>query len=368
MGDEPSASIAGYRDLVEIGRGGTSVVYRAWQARFERYVAVKVLSGEFDETASRRFVREMRLTGRLTGHPHVVTALDAGTTTAGQPFMATDLYEQGSLQDRLDASGPLPAVEVAAIGAKIAGALADAHTLGIVHRDVKPSNILISRFGEPALADFGVAVAPGSSSGMTSGNAFTPVHVAPETVAGARPSAAGDVYSLGSTLHHLLTGEPPFYRADSPEIIALLFRIVNEPPPVLHCPELPALVTVIRTAMAKHPAARPAGAAQLAWRLRELILPDGWAHADPVAATPEDVDLPPWLISEPPALPSARALPSAPGVTLAITGGEPHPPLRKPRGRRANSTRRRTAALAAAGIGIGIAGLALALSTIFRPW
>ena len=355
MGDEPSASIAGYRDLVVIGRGGSSVVYKAWQARFERHVAVKVLSGEFDETASRRFVREMRLTGRLTGHPHVVTALDAGTTSAGQPFMATDLYEQGSLQDRLDASGPLPAVEVAAIGAKIAGALADAHTLGIVHRDVKPSNILISRFGEPALADFGVAVAPGSLSGMTSGNAFTPVHVAPETVAGARPSAAGDVYSLGSTLHHLLTGVPPFFRADSPEIIALLFRIVNEPPP-----ELPALVTVIRTAMAKHPAARPAGAAQLAWRLRELILPDGWAHADPVAATPRDVDLPPWLISEPPALPPAAR------TTMALTAGEPHPPTRRPAGRRANSTRRRTAALV--GAGIGIAGLALALTTIFRPW
>jgi serine/threonine-protein kinase PknK len=360
VGDEPSASISGYRDLVVIGRGGSSLVYKAWQERFERYVAVKVLSGEFDETAARRFVREMRLTGRLTGHPHVVTALDAGTTTAGQPFMATDLYEQGSLQDRLAASGPLPAVEVAAIGAKIAGALADAHALGIVHRDVKPSNILISRFGEPALADFGVAVAPGSLSGMTSGNAFTPVHVAPETVAGARPSAAGDVYSLGSTLYHLLAGEPPFFRADSPEIIALLFRIVNEPPPELHCPELPALVRVIRTAMAKHPAARPAGAAQLAWKLRELILPDGWAHAEPVGPSPWDVDFPPWLTSK-----RVAAMASA-DSTPAITAGEPLTRASPPARRHANPKRRRKAVLF--GAGIGIAGLALVLSTLFPLW
>lgn len=363
MGDEPSASIAGYRDLVVIGRGGSSVVYRAWQERFERYVAVKVLSAEFDETASRRFVREMRLTGRLTGHPHVVTALDAGTTAAGQPFLATDLYERGSLQDRLAASGPLPAVEVAAIGAKIAGALADAHALGIVHRDVKPSNILISRFGEPALADFGVAVAPGSVSGMTSGNAFTPVHVAPETVAGAKPSAAGDVYSLGSTLYNLVAGEPPFHRPDSPEILALLYRIVNEAPPELLCPELPALVPVIRAAMAKHPAARPAGAAQLAWKLRELILPDGWAHADPVQPTPRYVDLPAWLASEPAALPPGRGKDPATALTVAelkaptSASGEPH----------AGSPRRRRAALV--GAGLGVAGLAaLALSTIFPPW
>ena len=367
MADEPSASIPGYRDLVAIGRGGSSVVYRAWQERFERHVAVKVLSGEFDDAASRRFVREMRLTGRLTGHPHVVTALDAGTTASGQPFMATDLYEQGSLQDRLNASGPLPAVEAAAIGAKIAGALADAHALGIVHRDVKPSNILISRFGEPALADFGVAVAPGSPSGMTSGNAFTPVHVAPETIAGAKPSPAGDVYSLGSTLYHLLAGEPPFFRADSPEIFALLFRIVNEPPPELNCPELPALLTVIRAAMAKHPAARP-GTAQLTWKLRELILPDGWAHAQPVGRPSRDIDLPPWLTSGPVAASGPMAVRQEASPTLSIAAGEPHPPMNLLEEQPADPPRRRAAVLVGAGLGIGIAGLALVLAAIFVSW
>jgi serine/threonine-protein kinase PknK len=196
---------------------------------------------------------------------------------------------------------------------------------------------------------------------MTSGNAFTPVHVAPETVAGAKPSAAGDVYSLGSTLYNLVAGEPPFYRPDSPEILALLYRIVNEPPPELLCPELPALVPVIRAAMAKHPAARPAGAAQLAWKFRELILPDGWAHADPVGPTPRYVDLPSWLASEPPALPRAGDL------TLSLTAGEPHPAMSARGEQRAASTRRRRKAVLV-GAGIGIAGLALALSTIFPLW
>ena len=161
-------------------------------------------AGDFDEHSARRFLREARLTGRLTGHPHVVTALDAGTTRGGNPYLVTDLYEGGSLQDRLAASGPLPAAEVAAVGAKIAGALADAHALGIIHRDVKPNNILVSRFGEPALADFGVAVVPDTLSAVTMVNAFTPHHAAPEILNGAGASPLTDVYSLGSTLYHLL--------------------------------------------------------------------------------------------------------------------------------------------------------------------
>src|SRR6266581_1791532 len=126
-------SVPGYRDLTRIGRGGFSVVYRAHQEAFDRPVALKVLRMDSDDEVQRRFLREVKLTGRLTG-----------------------LYEGGSLRDRLRESGPLPPAEVASIGAKIADALHAAHGLGIVHRDVKPGNILISRFGEPALADFGV--------------------------------------------------------------------------------------------------------------------------------------------------------------------------------------------------------------------
>lgn len=108
-----------------------------------------------DAAALARLQRECELTGRLTGHPNVVTVLDTGMTRAGQPFVVTEFFEHGSLQHRLDDRGPLPVDEVLRIGVKIAGALAAAHEAGILHRDVKPQNIQLSRYGEQALADCG---------------------------------------------------------------------------------------------------------------------------------------------------------------------------------------------------------------------
>jgi serine/threonine-protein kinase PknK len=266
-------AVPGYSHLVPIGRGGFSVVYRAHQDAFDRDVALKILRGDSDAEAARRFEREVRLTGRLTGHPHVVTALDAGTTPAGHPYLAMDLYEGGSLAGRA-AAGPLPAAEVAAIGAKIAAALADAHALGILHRDVKPDNILMSRFGEPALADFGVAFRADATASSTVG-AFTPHHAAPEVLRGETAEAAADVYALGSTLYQLVTGRPPFLGADPGsggpgDIAALLYRIVNYPPPPLEVPELPGLADAIMTALAKEPGQRQPSAAAFAEQLRGL--------------------------------------------------------------------------------------------------
>jgi hypothetical protein len=270
---DPAESVAGYRDLAEIGHGGFSVVYRAVQESFERAVALKVLTVGSDEDARRRFRREVRLASRLSGHPHVVTVLDTGTTASGRPYLAMDLYDGGSMRDRLRRSGPLSPAQTAAAGAKVAEALAAAHTLGVLHRDVKPNNILISRFGEPALADFGVSCLLDSSSSASVLDVFSPQHAAPELMTRGVLTASSDIYALGSTLYQLLTGRPPF-GGEGRDVRSIMWRAVSEPPPRPECPELPGLADAIVRAMAKEPEERFADAAEFARTLRALI-PDG---------------------------------------------------------------------------------------------
>ena len=281
---EAAESVPGYRDLARIGHGGFSVVYRAVQESFERAVALKVLSVGPDEDARRRFLREVRLAGRLSGHPHVVTVLDIGTTLSGRPYFAMDLYHGGSMRDRLRRSGPLSPAETAAVGAKIAEALSAAHTLGVLHRDVKPNNILISRFGEPALADFGVSCLLDSSSSASVLDVFSPQHAAPELMTRGVLTAASDIYALGSTLYQLVTGQPPFGGQER-DVRSIMWRVVSEPPPRAQCPELPELADVIMRAMAKEPEDRFADAAEFARVLRALLpdAPQPLSMPDPTA-------------------------------------------------------------------------------------
>jgi serine/threonine protein kinase len=262
-------SVPGYLNLVRIGQGGFSVVYRAIQEDFDRKVALKILTAAPDEDARRRFQRELRLTGRLSGHPHVVTVLDAGETALGRLYLAMHLYEAGSLKDRLAADGPLTPEQVASVGAKIGDALAAAHGLGVVHRDVKPSNILVSRFGEPALADFGVSCLLDAGSSVSVLDAFSPQHAAPELISRGAPSEASDIYALGSTLYQLLTGHPAFGR-DGEDVLAVMWQVVNKPLPRPDC-ELPGLADAIIKAMAKDPADRFPDAASFARTLRGLV-------------------------------------------------------------------------------------------------
>jgi len=293
--------IAGYRDLHRIGHGGFSVVYRAYQEGLDRVVALKVLQVEFvDAQSKRRFLREVQLTGRLSAHPNVVTVLDSGLTSVGRPYIAMELYERGSLRDRLLASGRLPLADVLRVGVKIAGALDAAHREGIVHRDVKPQNILVSRYDEPALADFGTArlVAEMDVSART--EALTPFHAAPEVLEGQAPTAASDVYSLGSTLYQLLAGRAAFQRDGDFGIAPLLLRILSEePPPLRDVPE--AVEAVVRRAMDRGPEGRYGTAAELLAALqglqRGLGLPvtevpggpsaDGGQSGPPALGTPD---------------------------------------------------------------------------------
>jgi serine/threonine protein kinase len=264
--------------LTRIGHGGFSVVYRAVQESFERDVAVKVLTivGP-DEDSRRRFVREVRLAGRLSDHPHVVTVLDTGTTVSGRPFLAMDLYDGGSMKQWLTRRGPLSGAQAAGVGAKIADALHAAHALGVLHRDVKPNNILISRYGEPALADFGVSWLLDASNSSSVLDVFSPQHAAPELMTRGVPTASSDVYALGSTLYELVAGRPPFGGAGQ-DVRRTIFLALSEPAPRLDCPDLPGLAEVIERAMAKEPEDRFPDAAGFGRALRALI-PDGASTA-----------------------------------------------------------------------------------------
>jgi serine/threonine-protein kinase PknK len=255
--------IAGYERLERIGTGGYSTVYRAYQRRYDREVAVKVLRvAPLDQRAQHRFERECAMTGRLTGHPHVVTALDSGTTEGGSPFLTTDYFPGGSLADHVERLGPLDVETTLSTGVKIAGALETAHRAGVLHRDVKPQNILISAFGEPALGDFGISVlTAGGSGGSMVSNALTPAHAPPELLGGEPAQPGSDVYSLASTLYAMLAGRAPFVGGQEgggeEGLVTLIARIVNEPPPPIDRVDVPAPVqAVLSTALAKHVADR----------------------------------------------------------------------------------------------------------------
>lgn len=274
--------VPGCGDAAEIGRGGFGVVYRVRQPAFSRTVAVKVLAADgLDAAARRRFEREVQAMGRLSGHPHIVTVHQAGFTTAGNPYLLMAFEEGGSLAGR----GAAPWPEAIAGAIAIAGALESAHRAGVLHRDVKPENILISRYGDPKLADFGLARPVRRDAPPPSTVTATVLHAAPEVLRGQPATVASDVYSLASTLYWWLRGGTAFGPAPHEPVGDLVARVVAARVPDLRPHGVPdAVCAVVERALAKDPAARPASAARFAEELQRAQRATGHAVTPLIAS------------------------------------------------------------------------------------
>jgi eukaryotic-like serine/threonine-protein kinase len=257
--NEPHALIADrYRLLHHVGSGGMGVVWEALDERLERRVAVKQLRRQSGastaeaELANKRAMREARLTARLQ-HQHAVSVFDM-VEQEGQLWLIMQFVPSVTLAAVLVQGGPLQSNEAAQVGAQVASALAAAHAVGIVHRDVKPGNILIAEDGTALISDFGIARALGDATLTTSGMVHgTPAYLAPEVARGSEASFASDVFSLGATLYSAMEGSPPFGTDENS--IALLHRVAaaNFPAPQ-HCG---ALTPVILDMLSADPDARP---------------------------------------------------------------------------------------------------------------
>jgi WD40 repeat protein/tRNA A-37 threonylcarbamoyl transferase component Bud32 len=277
----PSESVAppvpfeGFEVADLLGQGGMGLVFKAYEAALKRWVAIKVLSPELadDVLARHRFAREGQAAAAVR-HEHVV-AVHAVREAGGLPYLVMEYVEGGSLQDYLNLDGPADWQTVARIGAEVAEGLAAAHAMGVVHRDIKPSNILLSGdittgpLGRAKIGDFGLARAADETRLTLTGTVLgTPMYMAPEQARCEMIDERTDLFSLGSVLYALATGQEPF-PSGSP--MAVLLQVCEAAPrPIRELnPAIPAwLIAVIERLHAKRPADRFATAAELAGLLR----------------------------------------------------------------------------------------------------
>jgi tRNA A-37 threonylcarbamoyl transferase component Bud32 len=251
--------IAGRYELEElIGSGGMSTVYRAHDSLLERKVALKILHQQFsdDEEYVERFRREARAVAQLA-HPNIVTVIDRGEE-AGRQFIVFEYVDGDDLKELIDKVGPLPIDQVVELGCEIAAALAFAHERGIVHRDVKPQNVLLSE-GRAKVTDFGIARSLDVEHGVTQTGTVlgTSSYIAPEQASGQPIDDRSDVYSFGVVLFELLTGRVPF---EGESFVAVALQHINEPAPSVleRRPDTPPrLARLVDSMLVKDHDARP---------------------------------------------------------------------------------------------------------------
>jgi len=280
------STLAGYRIEGTIGTGGMGVVYRATQLTLDRVVALKVIAPEIasEETFRHRFVRESQVAAALD-HPNVVPIYEAGETD-GLLYLAMRYVEGEDLRSRVQRVGRLDPPTAVRIISQVAAALDQAHAHGMVHRDVKPGNVLLESDDRVYLTDFGLVKPVGAQEGaLTQTGVFvgTLDYVAPEQIQGSAVDARVDVYALGGLFYFALTGEEPFPRDNA---VAVLWAHVSDPPPAASAlAAVPlALDAVIARAMAKEPAERYPSAGELARAAEAAVMGDPLPAALPSVA------------------------------------------------------------------------------------
>ena len=329
-------TIAGRYDLIErIGSGGMAVVWRARDTTLDRDVAVKLLHAHLadDAAVAERFRRESLFAARLA-HPNVVTVYDSGTDD-GTPYIVMELVAGRTLAEVLRTDGPLPVARAVRIARGAAGALAHAHEQGLVHRDVKPGNILLTEDGEVHVSDFGISKSLEETALTQIGSVMgTAAYISPEQAAGREATPVSDVYALGCVLYECLAGTPPF-RGDSPAAVAVQHANAPPPPVTTRRPDVPrALEAALVRALAKDPSQRFGTAAEF---------------ADALDAT--------GALDVTDAVPAAATVPIDPDETARL---DPSPTQALPRERRRSPSFGRL--LRFAGVALAVAAVAWALA------
>ncbi|MEV5574900.1 protein kinase [Spirillospora sp. NPDC052269] len=301
-----------YRLLSVLGRGGMGTVWRATDETLDREVAIKEirlhpsLTDEERSTAYARMMREARASARL-GHPAVVTVHDV-VVHDDRPWLVMELVPSRSLQDIIDEDGPQPPQRVAALGRQLAGALRAAHAVGILHRDVKPANVLVTDDGRAVLTDFGIAQLSGDATltrtGMVMGS---PAYMAPERVKGEAAGPSSDVWALGATLYAGVEGKAPHHRSDAMAVLAAIMTL-DAPPPR----QAGALAPVLTAMLDRDDTRRPS-----IDQVEQELGRHATASSGPPTVRDAQVPVPPAWTAEPA---TRQVTPHAGG------GGQPIPP------------------------------------------
>ena len=312
IGRGTSRLISGYDELVRVGSGGSSTVYRALDVRHQRRVAIKVL--DLDASSGPRrtaFQREIEAIGRVGSHPYIVTVLGSGFTVDHHPFLVLPLFDRGTFSRLIDEQGPLTWPAAVDIGIKLCSAVETVHRAGVLHRDIKPGNVFVGVTPEhPLLADFGISSTIEGERTQTQTMAVTFGYTAPEVLDDERPTPASDIYSLAMTIFRLIQGLHAYY-ADTPA--AVMRKILADPDrPQLSAGVPPGVAAVVADGLARDPAARPASALHMARRLQQIQVDNGLPPTPVVVADEPAID------TDRPIRPGSGSRPAPPPTTADV--------------------------------------------------